>query len=187
MRVAGNLEADAGGFGDGNVVGSVGQQDAGAVAVDADFVEDRAEVLCVGRVFVGHANDLQAVNFGFLVVEDTHATGANGVDVLGRVAKLFVIPFHEKCAELGLELVERRCGVFGVYGGAVVHVAGDPDDVGFEAIDARVMRRAKPMFFTWPRCMSLTRAALRPRQEGGRLGILMRMRRTRGHAALITP
>jgi hypothetical protein len=58
MGVTGDLKADAGGFGDGDVVGRMGEQDAGAVAVDTDFVENRAEVLRVGGVFIWDADDL---------------------------------------------------------------------------------------------------------------------------------
>ena len=65
--MAGDLEADTGGFGDSDVVGSMGQEDAGAIAVDADLVEDGAKVLRVRGVAVGHADDLKAVNLGFLV------------------------------------------------------------------------------------------------------------------------
>lgn len=70
VGVAGDLEPDAGGLGDRDVIWSVGQQDAGAIAVDADLVEHRAEVLGVSRVAIRDADDLQAIDFRFFVIED---------------------------------------------------------------------------------------------------------------------
>ena len=85
------------GFGTGNIR---------HVAVDADFVEDGAEVLRVGGVAIRHAHDLEAVDLGFLVFKNSDAGGANGFDVFCGVAKFLVIPFYEKCTELRLQLVE---------------------------------------------------------------------------------
>src|SRR3974390_3505001 len=58
MRVAGKLQRHTGGFGDLRMIRGVRQQDARALAVDANALKDGSEVLGMGGVQVRHANDL---------------------------------------------------------------------------------------------------------------------------------
>ena len=77
-------------------------------------------MLSVGSVLVWHADDLQAIDFGYLVFKNADAAGADGFEELFGAAEFFVIAFDKESAELGLELIERRGSMFGVDGGSVV-------------------------------------------------------------------
>jgi hypothetical protein len=62
--MSGELQGNAGGLGDCGIVGGVGEQDAGAGAVQMDAIERRRQVSVLGRVAGGNADDLRSVRIG---------------------------------------------------------------------------------------------------------------------------
>ena len=69
------------------------------------------------------------------------------------------------------KLLEGRDQAVEVALGAVEEVAGKEDDIGIERA-ACTMRRQKRTPLMVPRCRSLSRTAVRPRQDGGQVGQL---------------
>ena len=69
----------------------MGEQDAGAVAIQVGLPEDRPEAQSIDRVTMVHSNDLQAIDFQLLVVEDANARAFCSVEVLLVVGELLVI------------------------------------------------------------------------------------------------
>ncbi len=61
------------------MVGSVDQENASAVAVDPNLIQNRLQVPALGGVAVGDADDLETVDFDLLIGEHTDSGGGDGV------------------------------------------------------------------------------------------------------------
>lgn len=107
VGVAGELERDAGGFRGGGMVGRVGEQDAGAIAVHAERVQGGGEVSGAGGAAVGDAENLEAVGVNLFVVEDADSGVSDGVKILAVVAELLVVSGDEVNAVGSGEIAER--------------------------------------------------------------------------------
>ena len=101
VGVAGELERDALLLWNGQAVRHVGEQDAGAGAVEIGVGEDRAEALGIRGVVVRDAEDLEAVEIDGFVVEDTDAGIANGAQVAVGVGEFVVVAGDEVGTEFG--------------------------------------------------------------------------------------
>ena len=183
----GELERNAGGFGNVRVVGRVSQKNAGAVAINADALEHGGKMRVLRGVTVRDTDDLEAVRFDFLVGEDTDTGGFDGAEVFGVVAELFVIASDEVDAVRGGEAAERFGGAVGVDGCAVIQSPAIKIASGSSLRILATMRCRKLLLRTWPRWTSLMRAALRPRHASGRLARRTVMRVMRVQLALKTP
>src|SRR5258706_6944159 len=98
-----------------------------------------------------------------------------------------MIAGDEVGAEFGRELAPGRNEARRVDAGAVEHVTADEDDVGAELAELGDDARDEIAAFDVPRCVSVTRAATRPRQEAGRPGSFTVTRLMRRVAAFARP
>jgi len=117
-------------FSDGQAVRDVGEQDAGARAVEVGVGEDGTETLGIRGIVIGDAEDLETVEINGFVVEDADAGIANGAEIAVGVGEFVVIAGDEVGAEFGGELAPGRDEARRVDVRAVEHVAADEDDVG---------------------------------------------------------
>src|SRR5258708_19153538 len=90
MRVSRQLQRNSGSLRDPRIVRGVGQENAGAVAVEADRMKHRSEVPVQRGIPVRHAYDLQAVRFHFFVAEHSHSGCSHGMQVFAVVATLLM-------------------------------------------------------------------------------------------------
>src|SRR5579862_847409 len=128
-----DLEADARFGGDGGLIGRVSEQDAGGVAIDLGVLQDAAQALGAVRVAKMDADELQAVEDDFFVVEHADAGGGDGVEILGVVGELFVITGNIESAMRCAKTAQGRGELADVGVRAVIEIAGDEDKVGLQA------------------------------------------------------
>ena len=170
VSVAGELEADAGLLDDRQEMGSVVEQDAGQGGVREEGLKIGAKMDGGVGVGVGNAEDLEAVDV-YLFVDQDADTGLD--ERMGEVrftTVLLVIAGSEEGAVGRREIFEGSDEAGGVGMDAVEKIAGKEDNIGLESSSEATMRRQKPGPLMLPRCRSLIRRAVRPHQEGGRLG-----------------
>ncbi len=137
MRVAGELEGDAGLLGDGEVHGAVGEEDAGVMGVQVSLAEDGAQFGGVAGFGIVHADDLKAVEDHFFVVQDAKSHVLRRVQVHGPLLEFVVISGDVKDAARGGIVAPRGDEFVDLEGGAVEHVAADEDGIGFQGTEAR--------------------------------------------------
>ena len=81
MRVAGKLQRDSGALRDGELVGSMNEQDAGLLAIDGGVGENFVQAIGMSRVAVMYADDLHAVYDNFFVIQQTKTRFSDGFQV----------------------------------------------------------------------------------------------------------
>ena len=75
------------------------------------------------------ADDLQAIDRHFFVVEDAYARVFDRVEVLCGIGKLLVISQDEECSQRSRQPRPGLGKLAHSRDGSVIHVAGDEDDV----------------------------------------------------------
>src|ERR1700748_3350235 len=95
MRVPGKLQGKSLCLSDIGMVGCMGQQNAGSVAVERQGAKNRREVTIRSCITVGDAHDLQAVNVHLFIFQDSHSRGGDRVQILAVIPELLVISGDE--------------------------------------------------------------------------------------------
>ncbi len=95
VGVAGELQADFFFRRDGQMIGRVSQEDAGAVRVEVRLAQNRAEALGLDGIAVVHADELETVHDDLFIIEHANAGIAHCVEIFRAVAKLFMISGDE--------------------------------------------------------------------------------------------
>jgi hypothetical protein len=91
----GQLEGNAGGLRDLGMVRRVRQQNARAVAIQADVMQHGRKPSVLRRAPLRNANDLQTLHFHLLIAEHTDSGRRNGIQIFAVVPKLLMISCDE--------------------------------------------------------------------------------------------
>lgn len=130
--MTGELQTNASFLRDGRMIRCMSQQNAGARRIDCNFGQDRAEVLCVRRVFVRNANELQTIELDLLIVKDANARSAYRIQKMRDAPKEFVIAVNEMRTERYAKMFPRLRDFKGIHMGAVEHVSSNENNVRIE-------------------------------------------------------
>jgi hypothetical protein len=185
--VPGQLQGNARSLRDSGWSGRMRQQNARAVAIQADAMQHRRKLPVLRRVPVGHANNLQTVHFHLLIAEHAHSGRRNGTQIFAVVSKLLMISRDKIHAVRRRQFVQRLRGsrasmAVPSYKSPAIKIASGSSRKIFAT-----MRRRKLPFRTCPRCTSLISAALRPRHAAGKFASRTVVRVIRVQLALKTP
>src|SRR5882757_1376490 len=123
--MAGELERDTLPLWNWQAVRHVGEQDAGARAIEIGVGEDGAEALGVRGIVIRNAKDLETVEIDGFVVEDADAGIADGGEIALRIGKFIVIAGDEVGAEFWGKPAPGGDEARRVDVGAVEHIAAD--------------------------------------------------------------
>src|SRR5256885_17218420 len=99
MRVPGKLQGDALLFRDLQLIGSVREQNAGALGVERCFPQNGAESVGMNESTMVHTDEVHAIKGYLFVVQYANTGSADRVEVFRVVREFFVIPCNEKRAQ----------------------------------------------------------------------------------------
>ena len=136
MCVAGELQRDAGGIGNLHVRWPMGEQHAGAGAIDAERREVAAKRFGTVGLGVVQADDLQAADLDGFIVQHAHADPGECGEVGQRIAEFIVVTGDEVGAGGRGELRQGGHRLGDVDLGSVEEVAGDKHGGGIERLQA---------------------------------------------------
>ena len=91
-----------------------------------------------------HAYDLHAINGHFFIIQNADARVLDGVEVFCGIGKLLVISQDKECPQRSREPRPGLGKLAHPRHRAVVHIAGDKDDVGRSRVRVVTMRRMNP-------------------------------------------
>ena len=89
-------------------------------------------MLCVRRVFVRNANELQTIELDLLIVKDANARSAYRIQKMRDAPKEFVIAVNEMRTERYAKMFPRLRDFQRIHMGAVEHVSSNENNVRIE-------------------------------------------------------
>src|SRR5450432_1857264 len=132
MCVSGELKRNALFFCDWELYRCVEEKNAGAITINAGALEDLAVIVCVDRITIVNANQLQAFHFRLFVVQNAHSGPFQRRKIFGMAVKLFVVAL-DVIDSVGSRVASPRLGqMFEVCGRAVIDSACQENDVWLE-------------------------------------------------------
>ena len=110
------------------------QQNAGASAIKVQALQDRAVLVGIDCVTIVHADELQAIDLNFFIVQHANASPQQRRQIFRVTVKLFMISRNvinaQRCRLRGRNQVVPRLGkLFEIGGNAVIEIARDENDV----------------------------------------------------------
>ncbi len=91
----GYLQGDPGSLRDLRMVGRMGQQNTGAIAIQPNTPEHRSKVAIMRRVAVRNTNNLQTVHFDLFIAEHPDSGSRDGMQIFTVIPKLLMISGNE--------------------------------------------------------------------------------------------
>ena len=135
MRVAAQSQFDSFGFGDFQVIGCVGEQQAGFGGVQTGAAQNRLETKGIGGIAVSNANDLQTFEHDLFAVEHANTCTRHGFLISCVTSIFLVITGHEVNALGSVQLAQGLGQAVDIGRRAVVEVAGDEKDIRPQPVD----------------------------------------------------
>jgi len=128
MSVTGELQRKAFLLGNAYAIGGVSQEDAGAAAIDLGASQGRAEAIVVGGVAIMNTDNLESIDGYLFAIEDSNA-GLLYASKYFLESEILHDSRDEICSPGSRKFRERRSQLVYPGDGAVVHVAGDENDI----------------------------------------------------------
>src|SRR5271157_3814210 len=137
VRVSRNLQRNPSLGSHCRTVRRMGDEQARPASIDLQCRQHRTQMLCVRRIAISNANQLQSIELDFLLIEDSHSCFANCFQVRPRISELFVIALGKISTEWNLEALKRRCRPLDVNRCPIKQISGNNRQVRLLSIYAR--------------------------------------------------
>ncbi len=187
MRMAAKQKRDSRLLGDGQPMRCVRKQDAWPLARDRGLFQDGAKMSGIAEFAVMHSNELQPLEFNFLIIQDANAGLRDGLHISGAVGEFFVVATYEKSAERYRKARPRLSQGFDIGPCSVVHITGEEHNVWPELIQPRDDSAHESKIADVSEMRIACECGNAPHHEAGKFGSFIVIRFTRTRAALISP